>query len=60
MGSLVEEVKQKIDELINHAAEVKQAVDNVAANPTPEEVIVQSMVTALEAQGYTVTPPQPA
>lgn len=49
----------ELDDLLAKANAVKSAVDEANAAPSSEQAIVDAVVAALEAQGYTVTPPSP-
>lgn len=57
MGNLLEEVKTVVDELLGHAQQVKEAVDTAVSAPNAEQAFLDAVVVALEAAGYTVTPP---
>lgn len=57
MGNVLEEVKTVVDELLGHAQQVKDAVDTAVSAPNAEAAFVDAVVVALEAMGYTVTPP---
>lgn len=57
MANILEELKTKLAELETHFGEVKQAVEAAAQAPNVYQAVVDAVVAALEAQGYTVTPP---
>lgn len=57
MVNLLEDIKNAVDTLLGHAQEVKTAVDAATAAPNVEAAFVDAVIVALEAMGYTVTPP---
>lgn len=59
MANLLDDVKNIADELLGHASQLKSALDTAeqAVSASPEQAFVDAVVVALEAMGYTVTPP---
>lgn len=54
---MFEEVKNKLESLLNGVQDAQNAINTVAEAPNVEKAIVEALVAALEAQGYTVTAP---
>lgn len=54
---MFEELKNKVEALLGHTQEIQAAVEAAATAPNIEKAIVEALIAALEAQGYTVTPP---
>ena len=57
MSNLLQELSAKVEEMLGHAGEIKQTVDMLASAGNPEQAFIDAVVVALEAMGYTVTPP---
>jgi hypothetical protein len=57
--AMLEELKKAVDDLLSHVTTVKDAVEAATGAPNVEQAIVDAVIAALEAQGYTVTAPAP-
>ncbi len=58
--AMLEELKTKVEELLGKSQEVQAAVQTAveaASVPSVDTAIVAALVAALEAQGYSITPP---